>query len=268
MIISPAKKLEHINEYYFSRKLKQIAQLIAEGKPIINLGIGNPDQAPSPATIDALVHAAQNPKNHGYQSYIGIPELRKAMSKWYQHTYAVSLDAATEILPLLGSKEGISHISNAFLNPGDKVLVPNPGYPTYSSATYLAGAIPVAYDLDETNNWAPDFTKISEERGGENEQDQGESAEPSRCRGPGAPPGPPGSRPRPAPAASPCRAPGALSPSAGTAGRPRASARAGHSSGSTAPRLPYARSGSPRSAGTPAGGRTAGTEGTSRSRGG
>ncbi|HNE51230.1 MAG TPA: aminotransferase class I/II-fold pyridoxal phosphate-dependent enzyme [Chitinophagales bacterium] len=163
MIISPAKKLEHINEYYFSRKLKQIAQLIAEGKPIINLGIGNPDQAPSPATIDALVHAAQNPKNHGYQSYIGIPELRKAMSKWYQHTYAVSLDAATEILPLLGSKEGISHISNAFLNPGDKVLVPNPGYPTYSSATYLAGAIPVAYDLDETNNWAPDFTKISED---------------------------------------------------------------------------------------------------------
>lgn len=163
MIISPANKLEHINEYYFSRKLKQIAQLKAEGKPIINLGIGNPDQAPSSATIDALIHAAQNTKNHGYQSYIGIPELRKAMSNWYQHTYDVSLDAATEILPLLGSKEGISHISNAFLNPGDKVLVPNPGYPTYSSATYLAGAIPVAYDLDEENNWAPDFTKINED---------------------------------------------------------------------------------------------------------
>ena len=136
MIISPANKLEHINEYYFSRKLKQIAQLKAEGKPIINLGIGNPDQAPSSATIDALIHAAQNTRNHGYQSYIGIPELRKAMSNWYQHTYDVSLDAATEILPLLGSKEGISHISNAFLNPGDKVLVPNPGYPTSSSATY------------------------------------------------------------------------------------------------------------------------------------
>lgn len=163
MIINPANKLEHINEYYFSRKLKQIAQLKSEGKPIINLGIGNPDQAPSSATIDALIHAAQNTKNHGYQSYIGIPELRKAMSNWYQHTYDVSLDTATEILPLLGSKEGISHISNAFLNPGDKVLVPNPGYPTYSSATYLAGAIPVAYDLDEENNWAPDFTKINDD---------------------------------------------------------------------------------------------------------
>ncbi len=163
MIINPANKLEHINEYYFSRKLKQIAQLKSEGKPIINLGIGNPDQAPSSATIDALIHAAQNTKNHGYQSYIGIPELRKAMSNWYQHTYDISLDTATEILPLLGSKEGISHISNAFLNPGDKVLVPNPGYPTYSSATYLAGAIPVAYDLDEENNWAPDFTKINDD---------------------------------------------------------------------------------------------------------
>lgn len=163
MIINPANKLEHINEYYFSRKLKQIAQLKSEGKPIINLGIGNPDQAPSSATIDALMHAAQNTKNHGYQSYIGIPELRKAMSNWYQHTYDISLDTATEILPLLGSKEGISHISNAFLNPGDKVLVPNPGYPTYSSATYLAGAIPVAYDLDEENNWAPDFTKINDD---------------------------------------------------------------------------------------------------------
>lgn len=163
MIINPANKLEHINEYYFSRKLKQIAQLKSEGKPIINLGIGNPDQAPSSATIDALIHAAQNTKNHGYQSYIGIPELRKAMSNWYQHTYDVTLDTATEILPLLGSKEGISHISNAFLNPGDKVLVPNPGYPTYSSATYLAGAIPVAYDLDEENNWAPDFTKINDD---------------------------------------------------------------------------------------------------------
>lgn len=162
MIIQPAHKLEHINEYYFSRKLKQIAQLRAEGKPILNLGIGNPDQAPSPETIDALVRSAQNPCNHGYQSYIGIPELRMAMSKWYAGTYEVALDPNTEILPLLGSKEGISHISNAFLNPGDKVLVPNPGYPTYSSATYLAGAVPVTYDLDETNNWAPDFTNISE----------------------------------------------------------------------------------------------------------
>jgi len=163
MIIEQAKKLQHINEYYFSMKLKQIAQLRAEGKNILNLGIGNPDQAPSQQTIDAFVQSASNVKNHGYQSYIGIPELRKAMSDWYQSTYEVALNPATEILPLLGSKEGISHISNAFLNPGDKVLVPNPGYPTYSSATYLAGAVPVMYDLDEANNWAPDFSKISED---------------------------------------------------------------------------------------------------------
>ena len=163
MIIKEANKLQHINEYYFSMKLKQIAQLRAEGKNILNLGIGNPDQAPSQQTIDALIQSASNVKNHGYQSYIGIPELRNALSNWYQSTYEVDLDPASEILPLLGSKEGISHISNAFLNPGDKVLVPNPGYPTYSSATYLAGAVPVAYDLDETCNWGPDFTSISEE---------------------------------------------------------------------------------------------------------
>lgn len=163
MIIEPAHKLEHINEYYFSKKLKQIAQLRAEGKPILNLGIGNPDQAPSTQTIDALIHSAQNPKNHGYQSYIGIPELRNAMCKWYENTYNVTLNPNTEILPLLGSKEGISHISNAFLNPGDIVLVPNPGYPTYSSATYLAGATPIPYNLDEQHDWAPDFSTINEE---------------------------------------------------------------------------------------------------------
>ncbi len=163
MIIEASHKLNNINEYYFSQKLKQIAQLRAAGKNILNLGIGNPDQAPSQGTIDAFKNSAENVKNHGYQSYIGIPELRKAMSDWYNSTYEVELNPATEILPLLGSKEGISHISNAFLNPGDKVLVPNPGYPTYSSATYLAGAIPVTYDLDEANNWAPDFSKISED---------------------------------------------------------------------------------------------------------
>jgi LL-diaminopimelate aminotransferase len=163
MIIKEANKLQHINEYYFSMKLKQIAQLRAEGKNILNLGIGNPDQAPSQQTIDALIQSASNVKNHGYQSYIGIPELRKALGDWYQSTYEVELDPASEILPLLGSKEGISHISNAFLNPGDKVLVPNPGYPTYSSATYLADAVPVAYDLDENCNWGPDFTSINEE---------------------------------------------------------------------------------------------------------
>lgn len=163
MIIEAANKLQHINEYYFSMKLKQIVQLRAAGKPIINLGIGNPDQAPSDNTIQALKTAADNIKNHGYQSYIGIPALRKAMSDWYNTTYGVTLNPETEILPLLGSKEGISHISNAFLNPGDVVLVPNPGYPTYTSATYLAGATPVHYALDEKNNWAPDFSSIDEQ---------------------------------------------------------------------------------------------------------
>ena len=163
MIIQAANKLNNINEYYFSQKLKQIAQMQAEDKHILNLGIGNPDQAPSQQTIDAFKASAENIKNHGYQSYVGIPALRKAMSDWYKSAYEVELNPTTEILPLLGSKEGISHISNAFLNPGDKVLVPNPGYPTYSSATYLAGAIPVTYNLDETNNWAPDFSKINED---------------------------------------------------------------------------------------------------------
>ena len=163
MIIEAAKKLENINEYYFSMKLKQIAELRAAGKPVINLGIGNPDLPPSPATVEALKTAADNPKNHGYQSYIGILALRKAMSEFYQKFYGVALNPETEILPLLGSKEGISHISHAFLNPGDKVLVPNPGYPTYISATYLAGAEPIYYDLEAENDWLPNFENISED---------------------------------------------------------------------------------------------------------
>lgn len=162
MIIEPAKKLAHINEYYFSAKLKEIAKLKAQGKPIINLGIGNPDMPPSQETIDAFVSSASQKNTHGYQSYIGIPELRQAFSKFYSDTYQVSFDASTEILPLLGSKEGISFISNAFLNPNDKVLVPNPGYPTYTSATYLAGAEPVYYNLDENNDWLPDLNSIPE----------------------------------------------------------------------------------------------------------
>jgi aspartate/methionine/tyrosine aminotransferase len=160
MIIDPANRLEHINEYYFSSKLKEIARLRAEGKNIINLGIGNPDQAPSAQTVEALKNAADNPRNHGYQSYIGIPPLRDAFSEWYRITYDADLDPNSEILPLLGSKEGISHISNAFLNPGDKVLIPNPGYPTYTAAAYLAGAQPVYYDLDEANHWIPMLEQI------------------------------------------------------------------------------------------------------------
>lgn len=162
MIVQAANKLEHINEYYFSTKLKQIAQMKADGKPVINLGIGNPDLPPSQATIDALIEAVQQNNTHGYQSYIGIPELRKAMTNWYQQIYHVSIDCNTEVLPLLGSKEGIGFISNAFLNPNDIVLVPNPGYPTYTSATYLAGAIPVNYNLNENKNWLPDLSSIDE----------------------------------------------------------------------------------------------------------
>lgn len=163
MIVKPADKLQYIQEYYFSRKLKEIREMVLQGKPVLNLGIGNPDQSPSVATIDALKHSAENFKNHGYQSYIGIPELRKAIADWYKNTYDVSLNPENEILPLLGSKEGITHISQAFLNPGDKVLIPNPGYPSYESATRLAGGIPIYYDLNESNGWSPDFSKLRKE---------------------------------------------------------------------------------------------------------
>jgi len=163
MIISPASKLDYIQEYYFSRKLREVRQMIAEGKPVINLGIGNPDQAPAPEVVAALQHSAAQPGNHGYQSYNGIPALRKAMADWYKETYDVELDPEKEVLPLLGSKEGVTHIHNAFLNPGDKVLIPNPGYPTYEAAARLAGAIPVTYDLDEQRGWAPDWSSVSEE---------------------------------------------------------------------------------------------------------
>lgn len=162
MIIEPANKLAHINEYYFSAKLKEIAQLRAQGKSIINLGIGNPDMPPSEATINALVETAKQPNTHGYQSYIGTPELRQGLASFYQATYNVTFNSNSEVLPLLGSKEGISFISNAFLNPGDKVLIPNPGYPTYTSATYLAGAEPIFYDLDEQNNWLPKLDSIDD----------------------------------------------------------------------------------------------------------
>ncbi|MBX7225009.1 MAG: aminotransferase class I/II-fold pyridoxal phosphate-dependent enzyme [Chitinophagales bacterium] len=163
MIIEAAHKLSFVNEYYFSRKLKEIRELILQGKPVLNLGIGNPDMTPSSETIEALVAAAQRHDSHGYQSYIGIPALRQAMSQWYIETYDALLDPETEVLPLLGSKEGITHISQAFINPGDKVLIPNPGYPTYESATRLAGGIPIYYNLSETNLWEPDFAQISEQ---------------------------------------------------------------------------------------------------------
>ncbi|PKP40055.1 MAG: aminotransferase, partial [Bacteroidetes bacterium HGW-Bacteroidetes-13] len=159
-MIKQADNLNKIQEYYFSQKLREVNKLIAEGKPIINLGIGSPDLLPPPAVIDALKNSLNDAGANKYQSYQGLPELREAMRKFYFDYYAVSVDASHEILPLMGSKEGIFHISKAFLNPGDEALIPNPGYPTYTSVTHLAGAIPVYYDLTEKNNWFPDLEAL------------------------------------------------------------------------------------------------------------
>jgi Aspartate/tyrosine/aromatic aminotransferase len=158
--IQPANRLNQVNEYYFSRKLKEIAELNAQGKNIISLGVGSPDLPPSSATIETLCQKSHKPEAHGYQPYVGIPELREAFAGWYKKWYGVTLNPANEIQPLIGSKEGILHISMAFLNPGDEVLVPNPGYPTYSSVSNLVEAKIVTYDLDENNNWEPDFDAL------------------------------------------------------------------------------------------------------------
>ena len=133
--ITPANRVGSVQEYYFSRKLKEVAEMNAAGKNVINLGIGSPDLPPSEQTIETLCEHARKPNEHGYQPYVGIPELRKGFADWYKKWYDVDLDPKTEIQPLIGSKEGILHISLAFLNPGDGVLVPNPGYPTYSSVS-------------------------------------------------------------------------------------------------------------------------------------
>ncbi|MCU0389943.1 MAG: aminotransferase class I/II-fold pyridoxal phosphate-dependent enzyme [Thermoflexibacter sp.] len=160
MIISTANRLQSLKEYYFSVKLTEIRKMQAEGKPVINLGIGSPDLAPSQATIDELVVAANNPSNHAYQPYKGIATLRKAMADFYSKVYHVSLDAETEILPLIGSKEGITHISLAFLNPDDEVLVPELGYPAYSAVSEMIGAKVRYYPLLEHQNWQPDFKTL------------------------------------------------------------------------------------------------------------
>ncbi|MFV8357335.1 aminotransferase class I/II-fold pyridoxal phosphate-dependent enzyme [Flavobacterium sp. XS1P32] len=159
-MITTAKRLNTIEEYYFSSKLREVRQLAAEGKPIINMGIGSPDLLPSQAVIDAIVDAMQDENAHQYQSYQGLPELREGMADFYAKNYGVALNPVTEILPLMGSKEGIMHISLAFLNEGDHVLIPNPGYPTYTSVTNLVGAVPVYYDLKEGNQWEPDFEAL------------------------------------------------------------------------------------------------------------
>ena len=158
--IQPAERLSLVSEYYFSRKLKEVAQMNAEGKDIISLAIGSPDMPPSPETIDVLCQEARKADTHGYQPTMGTPELRKAMTDFYRRWYKVDLDPQTEIQPLIGSKEGILHVTLAFVNPGDEVLVPNPGYPTYTSLSKLLGAKVVNYDLQESNGWQPDFEAL------------------------------------------------------------------------------------------------------------
>ena len=158
--IKPADRLSAVAEYYFSRKLKEVAKLNAEGKDIISLAIGSPDMPPSKGTIDKLCETARQDDAHGYQPTMGTPELRQAMSDFYKRWYGVSLDPQTEIQPLIGSKEGILHVTLAFVNPGDKVLVPNPGYPTYTSLSKILGAEVMNYNLREGNGWQPDFNEL------------------------------------------------------------------------------------------------------------
>ncbi len=160
IMIQPADRLSLVSEYYFSRKLKEVAKLNAEGKDIISLAIGSPDMPPSTETIDVLCENAKKSDAHGYQPTMGIPELRQAMARFYKRWYGVELDAASEIQPLIGSKEGILHVTLALCNPGDKVLVPNPGYPTYTSLSKILGQEIINYDLMEKNGWQPDFEQL------------------------------------------------------------------------------------------------------------
>ena len=160
--IQPADRLSLVQEYYFSRKLKEVAQLNAEGKDIISLAIGSPDMPPSEQTINKLCEVARQPNAHGYQPTMGTPELREAMAGFYKRWYDVDLDGKSEILPLIGSKEGILHVTLAFVNPGDEVLVPNPGYPTYTSLSKILGAKIVNYNLREDNGWQPDFEELEQ----------------------------------------------------------------------------------------------------------
>ena len=158
--IAPADRLASVSEYYFSKKLKEVAQMNAEGKDVISLGIGSPDMPPSRETIETLCNNAHDPNGHGYQPYVGIPELRKGFAAWYQRWYGVELNPNTEIQPLIGSKEGILHVTLAFVNPGEQVLVPNPGYPTYTSLSKILGAEVINYDLKEEDGWMPDFEAL------------------------------------------------------------------------------------------------------------
>ena len=158
--IKPADRVSAVQEYYFSKKLKQVAEMNAEGKDIISLAIGSPDMPPSQQTIETLCEVAKRPDAHGYQPTMGTPELRNAMAEFYKRWYGVTLNPKTEIQPLIGSKEGILHVTLAFVNPGEEVLVPNPGYPTYTSLSKILGAKVVNYDLMENNGWQPDFDAL------------------------------------------------------------------------------------------------------------
>ena len=160
--VRPADRLAGVSEYYFSRKLKEVAQMNAQGMDVISLGIGSPDMPPSGETIETLCKAAHDPNGHGYMPYVGIPELRRAFAGWYKRWYEVTLDPQTEIQPLIGSKEGILHVTLAFVNPGDRVLVPNPGYPTYTSLSKLLGEQITYYDLLPENGWQPDFDALEQ----------------------------------------------------------------------------------------------------------
>ncbi|GHV47155.1 aminotransferase [Bacteroidia bacterium] len=160
--IKPAERVNQVSEYYFSRKLKEVAEMNADGKQVINLGVGSPDLPPSEAVIEALRSHALRADEHGYQPYVGIPELRRAYAAWYKTWYNVETNPETEVQPLIGSKEGILHVTLAFLNPGDGVLVPNPGYPTYTSASNLAGARIIPYELKEEKGWHPDFEALEQ----------------------------------------------------------------------------------------------------------
>ena len=159
-MITNSKRTEEVQEYYFSKKLKEVSKLINNGEPIINMGIGSPDIFPFQSIIKALEKSLSSPFAHKYQSYYGLPELRNSMSEFYMKFFCVKLNPNNQVLPLIGSKEGIMHISLAFLNPGDKVLIPNPGYPTYLSVTKLVEAEPLFYNLNEKNNWFPNISDL------------------------------------------------------------------------------------------------------------
>ena len=160
MIIPVASRTKSVNEYYFSGKLKEIEEMNKLGLNVINLGIGSPDLSPSHETIRKLIDSSSSPDNHGYQSYKGIPELRKSLSDWYLKFYRVPLNSDNEILPLMGSKEGIFYLTMAYLEPGDEVLVPDPGYLTYRSVSALLGGKVIAYNLRKENGWYPDFSEL------------------------------------------------------------------------------------------------------------